>query len=73
MKQDLIVSADDLGPHLRTWLQPDDGQSGTLLVAIEHLDDQRVLLRHLPDIDPLLLAHIKVTMAQYHEALMNLT
>ena len=44
-----------------------------VVMSIEQIGQDRVLVRPLPDVAPELLARIAVTMAQYREALMNLT
>ena len=66
---DIEIPAAELPEAIRTWLalQP------AVVFAVERLDDQRVLLRPLPDVAPELLARAQVTLAQYRDALMNLT
>jgi hypothetical protein len=71
MDDDLILLEDELSPRLRAWLKKN--QSDASVVAMEQLSDGRVRLRRLPEIDPLLLAHVRVTMGYYNEALLNLT
>jgi hypothetical protein len=71
MHEELLLSEDELSPALREWLA--QAPTAAFVVALERLPDGRVLLRSLPEVDPLLLAHVRVTMAKYHEALMNLS
>jgi hypothetical protein len=70
-KDDLLLSPDELPPRLRAWL--DNASSAACVVSLEQLPDGRLLLRPAPDLDPQLVAHVRVTMAKYHEALMNLS
>jgi hypothetical protein len=69
-KDDLIVSEDELGARLQAWLGAD---ADRCVLSVERLSDGRLMLRHMPDVDPLLLAHVRVTLSKYREALMNLT
>jgi hypothetical protein len=66
---DLELSTAELPAAMRAWLdlQP------AVVVSIECCTDNRVVVRPLPSIAPEVLARIQVTMAQYREALMNLT
>ena len=66
---DIAIPTAELPEAIRTWLalQP------AVIFTVERLDDQRVLLRPLPDVAPELLARAQVTLAQYRDALMNLT
>jgi hypothetical protein len=66
---DLEISSAELPEAMRAWL---DAQPA-ILFSIERLAGDRVLLRPLPDVDPLMLARARVTLAKYREALMNLT
>jgi hypothetical protein len=66
---DLELSAAELPEAMRAWLEAQPA----VLIAVERLDADRVLLRRLPDVDPRLVARARVTLAQYREALMNLT
>jgi hypothetical protein len=54
---------------MQAWL---DSQPA-VVVSIERLSQDRLLLRPLPGVSPELVARIRVTLAQYREALMNLT
>ncbi|NJK78389.1 MAG: hypothetical protein HC893_07550 [Chloroflexaceae bacterium] len=69
-RDELILTLDDLPPRLRAWLEQ---APAAMTVSLERLGEQKLVLRPMPDVDPLLLAHIRVTIAKYHEALMNLT
>jgi hypothetical protein len=69
--QELLLREEDLGQPLREWLA--EAPAGAFSLAVERLEDGRLLLRPLPEFDPALLARIRVTIAKYHEALMNLT
>jgi len=67
---DIILEAHEISPRWQAWLaQAAPAQT----VVIERLEDGRVVLRPMPTVDPVLLAHVRVTMARYHEALTNLT
>ncbi|MBK9941847.1 MAG: hypothetical protein IPP13_09555 [Kouleothrix sp.] len=65
----LELAAAELPEAMRAWLalQP------AVVVSIELIDGERVLVRPLPGIAPELLARAQVTLAQYRDALMNLT
>jgi hypothetical protein len=65
---DLELSAAELPEAMRAWLEAQPA----VLIAIERIGDDRVLLRRLPDVDPQLVARVRVTLAKYREALMNL-
>ncbi len=67
--EDISISTAELPEAMRAWLtlQP------AVVVALEQIDGDRVLVRPLPGIAPELLARAQVIMAQYREALMNLT
>jgi hypothetical protein len=66
---DLELPTAELPEAMRAWLtaQP------AIIVSVEQLGPDRVLVRPLPEIDPALVAHARVTLAKYREALMNLT
>jgi hypothetical protein len=66
---ELELTTAELPEAVRAWLE----SQPAVVVSIERLGGGRVLLRPLPDVAPELLARVRVTMAQYHEALMNLT
>lgn len=68
---ELILEPDEIGGRLRAWL--DAAPAAALAVALERLPDGRLLLRPVPEASPELLARLRVTMAKYREALMNLT
>ena len=69
--EDLVVSEDSIGEPLRDWLLAN--AQPACVIAAERLPDGRVLMRALPTIDPALIARVRITFAQYREALMNLT
>jgi hypothetical protein len=68
---DLLLNESELPEALRAWLA--GAPEGAFAVSLERLADGRVLLRPLPEATPELLARLRVTMAKYREALMNLT
>jgi hypothetical protein len=68
---DLLLNEAELPEALRAWL--DGAPAAAFAVSLERLADGRVLLRPLPEASPELLARLRVTMAKYREALMNLT
>lgn len=70
MKDEIILSEDELSPRMRAWLA--QARTDAFVVSCERLQDGRLRLRPLRDVDPLLLAHVRTTIGNYHEALMNL-
>jgi hypothetical protein len=66
---ELELSAAELPEAVLAWLQ----DQPAVVISIERVGTGRVIIRPLPDIAPDLLARARVTMAQYREALMNLT
>lgn len=68
---DLLLNEAELPEALRAWLA--DAPAAAFAVSVERLSDGRVLLRPLPEATPELLARLRVTMAKYREALMNLS
>jgi hypothetical protein len=66
---DLELPTAELPEAMRAWLEVQPA----IVMSIEYVGTDRVLVRPLPGIDPRLLARARVTMAKYHEALMNLT
>lgn len=66
---ELKLSAAELPEAVRAWLE----DQPAVVVSVERAGPDRVLIRRLPDVAPELLARARVTMAQYREALMNLT
>jgi hypothetical protein len=66
---DLELSTAELPAAMRAWF---DSQPA-VVVSIERGAEERVIVRPLPGIAPEVLARIQVTIAQYREALMNLT
>ena len=63
------MSAAELPEAVRAWLEAQPA----VVVSFERAGAGRVVVRRLPDVAPELLARARVTMAQYREALMNLT
>jgi hypothetical protein len=66
---DVELTTAELPEAMRAWLQAQPA----VLIAVELLGPDRVMLRRLPGIDAQLVARARVTLAQYREALMNLT
>ena len=66
---DLELSTAELPAAIRTWLE----SQPAVVISIERVAGDRVYVRALPAIAPELLARALVTLAQYREALMNLT
>ena len=66
---ELELSAAELPEAMLAWLE----EQPAVVVSIERTGTGRVIIRSLPAITPDLLARARVTMAQYREALMNLT
>jgi hypothetical protein len=66
---ELELSAAELPEAMRAWFE----EQPAVVVSIERIAGDRVVVRLLPGISPELIAHIRVTIAQYREALMNLT
>jgi hypothetical protein len=68
---EFVLSEDELPEPLRAWLAT--APEGAFALALERLGGGRLLLRPLPEASPELLARLRVTIAKYHEALMNLS
>jgi hypothetical protein len=66
---ELELSAAELPEAVLAWLE----EQPAVVVSIERTSTGRVIIRPLPAVAPELLARARVTMAQYREALMNLT
>jgi hypothetical protein len=66
---DLELSTAELPAAMHAWLE----SQPAVVVSIERVAENRVQMRPLPAIAPELLARVLVTLAQYREALMNLT
>ena len=67
--EDLELPTAELPNAMHAWL---DSQPA-VVVSIERVGDDRVRARAVPGVSAELIARIQVTMAQYREALMNLT
>jgi hypothetical protein len=65
---DLELPAAELPEAMRAWLD----EQPAVVVSIVRAGHGRLLVRRLPDVDPAVLAHARVTLAKYREALMNL-
>lgn len=68
---EILLESSELGERLHAWLAA--APESAFSIAVERLSDGRVLLRPLPEASPELIAQLRVTMAKYREALMNLT
>ncbi len=68
---DLLLNESELPAALRGWLET--APAAAFAVSLERLADGRLLLRPLPEASPELIARLRVTMAKYREALMNLS
>ena len=66
---ELELSAAELPEAVRAWLE----EQPAVVVSVERSGVGRVRIRRLPEVGPELLARARVTLAQYREALMNLT
>ena len=66
---ELELTAAELPEAMRAWLE----SQPAVVVSIERVGAETIVVRPLEGIDPALLARVRVTMAKYHEALMNLT
>jgi hypothetical protein len=66
---DLELTTAELPEAMRAWLE----SQPAVVVSVERAGSDRVVVRPLAGIDPALLARVRVTIAKYREALMNLT
>lgn len=66
---DIDLPTEELPEPLRLWLE----EQPAVALIVEYVGAGRVRLRPLRDVEPQTLAHAQVTLAKYHEALMNLT
>ena len=66
---ELELTAAELPEAMRAWLE----SQPAVVVSIERVGAETIVVRPLEGIDPVLVARVRVTMAKYHEALMNLT
>ncbi len=67
----LTLPADAVPPLLVDWLNVFGASA--MLVSLERLDDGRVVLQTLPDVDPTLVARIRKILAQHADVLRRLT
>jgi hypothetical protein len=68
---ELLLAEHELGEQLRAWL--DEQPSQAFVLSLERQANGQVLLRSIPEINPDVLAQLRVTIAKYHETLMNLS
>ena len=68
---ELLLNEEELPEAMRAWLAT--APEGAFAVAFERAGGGQLLLRPLPEASPELLARLRVTIAKYHEALMNLS
>jgi hypothetical protein len=69
--QELLLAESELGDRLRAWL--DEQPSQAFVLSLERQNDGQVRLSPIPEINPDVLAQLRVTIAKYHETLMNLS
>jgi hypothetical protein len=70
MDEELVLAADDVPVAFREWL----ASAGRIavLASFEVLDDGRVVMQALPEVDPRLVARVRRTMAQHEDVLRRL-
>jgi hypothetical protein len=67
----LTLRQADVPDALRTWLEAMG--ASVLLVSLELLDDGRLVIQGVPDVDPSLVARVRRTMAQHEDVLRRLS
>ena len=67
----LVLQAGVVPDVLRSWLES-LGRTATL-ASLELLADGQLVIQVLPDVDPLLIARVRRTIAQYEDVLRRLT
>ncbi len=67
----LALSADEVPERLRELLAGNAARA--LLASLELLEDGRVVVQLLPGADPLLVARVRKTLAQYEDVLRRLS
>ena len=67
----LALAADEVPERLRNLL--DESASRAQLASLELTDDGRVVVQLLPGVDPLLVARVRKTLAQYEDVLRRLS
>ncbi len=66
-----MLSAEQVPPELADWVETHG--DGLLLVSLDRLDDGRLVLQALPEVDPRLVARVRKIMAQHADVLRRLT
>ncbi|PLS79272.1 MAG: hypothetical protein CYG59_13920 [Chloroflexi bacterium] len=66
----LVLPANDVPPTLSAWLH--ERGANALLVSVEQMDDGRLVLQSLPDVDPTLVARIRKMLAEHADVLRRL-
>lgn len=67
----ITLSAGDVPETLRSWLA--ELEVTALLVSLELLEDGRLVIQGLPDVDARLVARVTRTMAQHEDVLRRLS
>jgi hypothetical protein len=70
MDEEFVLAADDVPATFREWLAA--AGSSAVLVSVEMLEDGRVVMQALPEVDPRLVARVRRTMAQHEDVLRRL-
>jgi hypothetical protein len=70
MDEELVLAADDVPAAFREWLT--SAGRIAVLASLEVLDDGRVVMQALPEVDPRLVARVRRTMAQHEDVLRRL-
>ncbi len=66
-----ILKSDEVPESMRTWLA--GLQNSAMLMSLEVMPDGSVVLQGLPEVDPLLVARVRRTIAQHEDVLRRLT
>lgn len=67
----LMLAPDSVPPQLDAWLH--ENAAPALVVSIERLQDGRLALQALPELDPTIVAQIRRVLAQHADVLRRLT
>lgn len=70
MDEEIVLAATDVPAALREWLA--SAGSIAILASLEVLEDGRVVMQALPEVDPRLVARVRRTMAQHEDVLRRL-